>query len=177
MSNAIQDLRNEHAGILSGLEILEAIAKITDRSSGRDEDIKALIRFFRLFADKCHHGKEEGFLFPALISSDKESAEALITGLLKEHAEGRELIRAMHEAGGDNPADFQSAAFRYNRLLKDHIEQEEHSLFPLAEKLLSEEARAELFEQFELYEKDVMGPEVHEQLHHLLESLSTKYPT
>ena len=67
MKTAGKDLVKEHMAIQIALNILE---KIQERSEKNDEtdsgDIVDLIEFLKEFADKCHHGKEEGFLFPAL---------------------------------------------------------------------------------------------------------------
>lgn len=65
MSRAIDDLMNEHDAILSALKILRAIAqRVAAGQPTEAEDIAAFIGFLKEFADKCHHGKEEGILFP-----------------------------------------------------------------------------------------------------------------
>ena len=67
MTHASEDLVNEHNGILSALLILEQMALREKRGTGTPlPDLKEMINFFRLFADKCHHGKEENMYFPAL---------------------------------------------------------------------------------------------------------------
>jgi len=67
------DLINEHEGILLGLKILEKIVYvINDKVEYDRSDIKKIIEFLKLFADKCHHGKEEGLLFPAMESAGIE---------------------------------------------------------------------------------------------------------
>lgn len=67
MDYASEDLRNEHEGILFGLNLfwikwwrsLGAAAPLPWM-------IMQMVEFLKLFADKCHHGKEEGLFFPAL---------------------------------------------------------------------------------------------------------------
>jgi len=59
MGKATQDLRKEHEAILHVLNILD---KMMD-SENRDTDsllkyYGEVVYFLRIFADKCHHGKE-----------------------------------------------------------------------------------------------------------------------
>jgi hemerythrin-like domain-containing protein len=58
-----EDLHNEPEGVLLSLKILEKICAI-DRLP--IQPVEQLLEFFRIFVDKCHHGKEEDLLFPAL---------------------------------------------------------------------------------------------------------------
>ena len=67
MNYASDDLINEHEGILWALNILEKITDdISNKKSINIADINDIISFFKLFSDKCHHGKEENIYFPAL---------------------------------------------------------------------------------------------------------------
>jgi hemerythrin-like domain-containing protein len=43
-------------------------------------DPKANIDFLKEFADKCHHGKEEGILFPALEQAGGSQTQAARSG-------------------------------------------------------------------------------------------------
>jgi hemerythrin-like domain-containing protein len=65
MSKAIDDLMHEHEAILSGLGILDAmVGQLGQKSPPSAEDLSSFLGFLKEFADKCHHGKEEGILFP-----------------------------------------------------------------------------------------------------------------
>ncbi len=67
MNTASLDLINEHKAIQIALNILEEIKERIEKKGEADyKDIISLLDFMKEFADKCHHGKEEGFLFPAL---------------------------------------------------------------------------------------------------------------
>ena len=70
MSKAIEDLEHDHKAILSALQILERIAGDIERGATPTRgELAKFIDFLKEFADKCHHGKEEGMLFPALIEA------------------------------------------------------------------------------------------------------------
>lgn len=62
---AVELLMAEHRVIRKGLEVLEAMAaKVAQDAPPSQEDVAALLDFFQVFADRCHHAKEEWGLFP-----------------------------------------------------------------------------------------------------------------
>lgn len=96
---ATEELRAEHDGILVILAILE---KISDRiSTGETVELGHLdkiMEFLRVFADRCHHGKEEGILFPALEEAGVPKEGGPIGVMLYEHTDGRNHIKEMSDA-------------------------------------------------------------------------------
>lgn len=178
MSRAIDDLRHEHAAILAALGILHNMdQQLTAGQPVNTADIQAFIGFLKEFADKCHHGKEEGFLFPVITATRMSASGASVGELLKEHEQGRERIRQMQASLQPtlDAGKFLSAARAYAELLRSHIEKENDILFPLAEKKLSPEKLDELFDAFEAHEGKVMGVGRHEELHGMLKGLREKY--
>ncbi|MBP1757545.1 MAG: hypothetical protein H6Q62_401 [Firmicutes bacterium] len=178
MKFASEDLRHEHEGILYGLEILEDMAdRLNDALLVEVEDLESMIHFLKLFADKCHHGKEEGLLFPSLEKAGIPREGGPIGVMLAEHVEGRALIARMSAAleGNFVPQKFAEAAIQYVQLLRAHIDKENQVLFVMADQRLPQVEQEQLLETFESFEAEVMGPGVHEKLHHQLEHLAKKY--
>ena len=63
-----EDLIHEHKAIKVMLSIMSKIAEDIKTKKGFDtEDVEKIVDFLKTFADKCHHGKEETTLFPALV--------------------------------------------------------------------------------------------------------------
>jgi hemerythrin-like domain-containing protein len=146
MRSATEILRDEHQLILHALVTLEAA--VERRGAGGTlpgEPWSRLIAWLRAFADRNHHAKEETALFPALIKAGVPAAGGPIAVMLEEHGEGRALLATM--ATG-SPTDQVSAAKRYIRLLRDHIDKENAILFPLAEAVLDERGQVELCREF-----------------------------
>ena len=178
MSKAIDDLKHEHDAILFALKILDGMnRKLATRESIDVIDVSDFLGFLKEFADTCHHGKEEGFLFPALIKAGLREQQAPVAGLLADHVKGREWMRAMEAATFPllRSDEFRTASKGYMDLLQAHIEKENSVLFPMAEKVLSATQLGELYESFENHEATVVGPGRHEQLHALLKGLMAKY--
>ena len=91
------------------------------------------------FADGCHHKKEEGVLFVALVENGMSKEAGPVAVMLAEHEEGRRLTCAMREGAervqaGDQTAISQVVqnALGYATLLRQHIQKEDRILFPMA---------------------------------------------
>ena len=179
MKYASEDLMNEHEGILSALKVMERMtARVKTGGWVESDDLKLMIEFLCLFADKCHHGKEEELLFPAMERAGVRKEGGPIGQMILEHIEGRKLIAAMSEAFEGDSFDagrFAAAAEEYVRLLRSHIEKENTVLFPLGNRSISEDEQKRLLGEFEAHERRVMGEGVHEQLHERLRLFMTKY--
>ncbi|MGC8735904.1 MAG: hemerythrin domain-containing protein [Dissulfurimicrobium sp.] len=97
--DAINDLKKEHEGIRLMLQVLQAVS----RKLGRGERINAqhlggIMEFLSIFVDKCHHGKEEEFLFPALEASGIPREGGPIGAMLAEHDQGRRIVSELRDA-------------------------------------------------------------------------------
>ncbi|MGL4369225.1 MAG: hemerythrin domain-containing protein, partial [Spirochaetota bacterium] len=159
--------------------ILESmIQRIKENRIDSIDDLKEMTGFLKLFADKCHHGKEETMLFPVMEKAGIRKEGGPIGEMLKEHAEGRGYIAEM-TASLENTifdkAAFTEAASRYISLLRDHIQKENTILFPLGDDKIPIDLQNGLLSSFEKFEEDVMGKGTHEKLHTLLHSLEKKY--
>jgi len=166
MGKAIQDLRNEHEAILHVLGIVEHVLANPVEQEQEKRFAGELVHFLTIFADKCHHGKEEQMLFPRLEELGVPNQGGPIGVMMMEHVQGRKLISRMKLAieNEDMPA-FQEALAAYSELLQAHIAKENNILFPLADRLLDETEQDALFERFEEHEETVVGQGVHEALH------------
>jgi hemerythrin-like domain-containing protein len=140
-----------------------------------------ILDFLRTYADKCHHGKEEDLLFPALNAIGLPTQGGPVGVMLYEHEIGREHIRAMGEAlagleaGRATYDQFAIAAVGYVNLLRAHIEKENQILFTIAEQRLSPEEHARLAHAFAQLEAERMGLDAHERYHALVRELRDAY--
>ncbi|NLN05743.1 MAG: hemerythrin [Clostridiaceae bacterium] len=174
-----KDLRKEHDAILFGLTILEHMAELVRAESGYDvDDLKGMIDFFRYFADKCHHGKEEDILFPAMEDAGIPKVNGPIGVMLNEHEVGRKLIKGMDMAiTGDevDKEEFANAADLYVELLRSHINKENNVLFPMGDRRIPVSRQKELQQEFDKFERDIMGDAKLEEVHSFIEDMEVKY--
>lgn len=169
---ATAGLRDEHEVILQALAVLERVA---DRlASGRpmnDSTLTDLVQFLQTFADRCHHGKEEDQLFPAMRA---KGAGGPLEVFLEEHEEGRRYLRTLASSAPN--AERAAAARRYVGMLQDHIERENEVLFPMADELFTAEEHGALARAYEDVELRVVGAGVHEGLLATLARLDAAVP-
>ena len=178
MSEAIADLMNEHEAILSAIQILDRMIPAIEKGPSVDKkDIQDFIGFLKEFADKCHHGKEEGLLFPAMVRAGIPEQGGPIGVLLGEHAQGRQLVRDMEAAIASNMdrVKLAGAARGYASLLRVHIQKENMIFFPMAERVLTGAQLDVLYAGFEKHEEEVIGHGRHAELHAMLERLQERY--
>lgn len=175
---ATDDLRAEHEGILRMLGVMRAlVTRIEAEGTVPAAALTGILDFLKIFADKCHHGKEEDILFPALEAAGMPREGGPIGVMLHEHTLGRGLIRDMDGAltGNAGPRSFIAPALAYIELLTQHIAKENKVLFPMAERLLGTPALTAMHEAFERLEEERIGPGRHEAFHRLLDDLAAKY--
>jgi hemerythrin-like domain-containing protein len=134
------------------------------------ERAKEAIEFFRGFADKCHHAKEENLLFPAIEAKGLGGGCGPVAVMLREHELGRMYIGGMEtslEAAASGDADaakwFAQHAESYTRLLREHIQKEDHCLFPAADEKLDADDEHSLMTAFDRVENEEIGVETHDK--------------
>lgn len=177
------ELIHEHEAIQTMLQILEsACSRLSAGGNVNTEHLEKMVEFLRVFADKCHHAKEETALFPALEAAGVPREHGPIGVMLAEHTAGRKHIQGMSAAldglrnGGTTAAgEFVSNARAYINLLTQHIAKENHVLFPLADNRLSESEQQRLTEAFARLEREQIGEGTHERLHALLHEFQHLY--
>jgi hemerythrin-like domain-containing protein len=168
---ATEELMQEHRVIERVLTALERAA--TRLSKGQDVYMRffaGTMVFIKNFADGCHHQKEEGILFPAMVENGLSREAGPVAVMLAEHEEGRRLTQKMRQAleryqGCDDPArnELVQSALGYVKLLRQHIYKEDNILFPMADKVIPTEQQQQITDAFKLLEHDETGEDVHEK--------------
>lgn len=155
------------------IEVLDAGKEVEEKT------LQDIVEFMRTFADKCHHGKEETHLFPAIEKKGVPMRGCPVGMLISEHQKGRALVSELAEA---------TEAYRGNPLAKEslvkslpgltelypnHIWKEEYLAFPMADKILSLDEQRDLYEKFEIVEKEI-GLDVHQRFEQFTKELEEK---
>jgi hemerythrin-like domain-containing protein len=173
MGKATQDLRKEHDAILHVLGIMDKMMSADIANADRLKYYGEVVHFLQVFADKCHHGKEENYLFVELVNNGVPNERGPVGVMLQEHNQGRGYIASMKKSlESQDVPEFDLAAGRYGNLLRSHIDKENNVLFVMADRVLDEEKQNAMFEIFEQYEENVMGHGVHEELHSMIRQWS-----
>ncbi len=178
---AIQELLQEHQDIELMLEILKTVStRLSAGGAVPPEHLEGILDFLTVFVDKCHHGKEEKYLFQALEAAGVDHITGHIGVLIYEHERGRIHIARIKKglagtSGVPDMTEVQAAATDYVELMVQHITTENTDVFPMAEKVLDAGASATLCDNFEKLERERIGVGKHEEFHALLETLQDLY--
>ena len=137
-------LRDEHQLILAVAGALDGL--LADETAGAALDytiVDRCITFFRLFADACHHGKEEDLLFPELVKAGLPHDSGPIAVMLYEHEQGRVFVRSMEASdegarSGNVEANtaLRDGAEGFIGLITAHIGKENDVLFNMADGMI-----------------------------------------
>ncbi len=158
--NSTDILRDEHALILKGVEILdEVVRQLEGGGLINSAPLAPLVDFFRRFADDCHHAKEEGALFPVLEEAGYSTERGPLAVLKIEHEEGRARLRALaadvaHFERKESRDRFIIDAREYGALLRHHIHKENDALLVLAERVLNSAQDRRLVSVFATYDRE-----------------------
>ncbi|MEI8376272.1 MAG: hemerythrin domain-containing protein [Planctomycetota bacterium] len=176
-------LSEEHRVIEQVLDCLEKMAQNCMADGQLDKtSAEQALDFFRNFADRCHHGKEETHLFPAM-EAKGFSRDGGPTGVMfHEHDQGRAHVQGMADAveeaaAGKSKAvtQFITHARGYVDLLRGHIEKEDHCLFTMANQTLTAADQQKLLDAFENVEHEHMGLGTHEKFLAIAEELADRF--
>ncbi len=171
--NPTEILKHEHKIVLLVLNGAESIAQTLNDGGNADiVTVNKMVDFFRNFTDRCHHSKEEKQLFPRLEQRGVTNQGGPIGVMLQEHELGRARVRAIADASVKIEAGDKSGSAilaenlsAYVELLRAHINKEDNVLFAMADRVLTDADKQELFEAFEKIEAEEMGEGTHEKYH------------
>jgi hemerythrin-like domain-containing protein len=174
----------EHQVILRVIGVLERLVERSERGDGFEaESLGRCVEFSRLFADACHHAKEEDLLFPVLESRGIPRDGGPIGVMLQEHQMARAYTRQMGEAleaaqGGEADAAqrFHEAAHQYIELLTMHIGKEDNILYPMGDRVMTTDDQDTLRGRFCEVGCRAFGGKHREELERIADELEAQWP-
>jgi hemerythrin-like domain-containing protein len=137
--------------------------------------IDTAVDFFRTYADRCHHGKEEDILFAALAQKDlaPEHRQAMAE-LMEDHAWGRKTTASLVAAKNDYLLERTGALADLLLHLEElvvfyprHIEKEDQHFFLPCLKYFSEAEKEQLLERMAEFDRKI----IHEKYGAIVEGL------
>ncbi|MEJ2638466.1 MAG: hemerythrin domain-containing protein [Desulfosarcinaceae bacterium] len=159
-----ENLREDHGQIMKLFVTWQNMLEKLDRKDqALLEDLEKCIDWVEVFVDRCHHGKEDEILFPAMASSEDPEVTRLIKDLHSEHQTGRSLLESIKlEINGlSQPNGLSGGLIQLSRgyidLFRKHIRRENAQLLPLIEKCIPIEDQERIIAQFGQYEQRTIG--------------------
>lgn len=160
MKSPTEMLEAEHRVIARIVGITPVLAdRIEEGEVIRPDVMQGIVEFMRIYADKCHHGKEEELLFPALVEKGVPMHGCPIGTLIADHVSGRSLVGQLAESAEayrlSEPEASQGLINSLRgiaALYPGHIWKEDYLLFPMTNKIMSSEELDALYRAFKQVE-------------------------
>ena len=177
-------LHAEHESIGAVLITLRLLVrKVRDRVGARDAKVfRAMLYYLDVFPEREHHRKEESELF-ARIRKRASQGSAILDELAREHESGHGAIRGLEQAllrleegGAREAAVFTHAVERYVDSYREHMRKEELDVFPLAQRVLTEQDWAEIAVAFASYRDPLGGVTQRTEYEQLLTRIANLVP-
>lgn len=151
MRNPISILFKEHQNIIRLVHYYYDIADLYKTDEQKYQEIVTdLLNFFKNYADKYHHRKEEDLLFPKMCEKNELLSSGIIGEMLENHSEFREQVGKVRAALEKRDYENTDRFLReYLENLMNHIAVENGEVFHIAEELFSEEELENIYFRFE----------------------------
>jgi hemerythrin-like domain-containing protein len=174
---ASRQLMAEHEVILEVLRAAQAQADHVRQGFNLDENrVREIVDFSRNFTDRCHHGKEERFYFPAAQVYAGQRVYGFIDELTAEHAYGRSIMDEIDYLLGSDAGEMAKPIAErlsmYVSTMRRHIERENGQLYRKSGTFLPGTEERALMIGFDRLENVDLGVGFHERYHRLAEGLS-----
>lgn len=172
MNQYVKLLYDEHEIIVSAIEIAQHSNRLIDVNNAcYEETVRRLIHFFRNYADKYHHFKEEEILFPAMAQKNEIIGGGIIQEMLANHDVFRALIKEIEYCLLQKEyAKSYELLSQYTNQLLDHIAAEDDELFVMTEQMFTSQELEKIMFQFEDCDRE-LGNEQKDTLKALLNEL------
>ena len=142
--------------------ISSELKRISETNKANVEFLIVAVDFFRTYADRTHHGKEESILFRELAKKQlSEEHKRIMDELIEGHAFGRKLVSKLADAmesyrrsGANAFEDIKACLEELIAFYPAHIEKEDkHFFYPCLEYLSKQEQDSMLQEFWEFDRK------------------------
>lgn len=139
MDSSVKVLYDEHEIIVSAIEFAKkAAASWKSDEEKFEKTLRTLLSFFRNYADKYHHYKEEEVLFPEMSKKNELLDGGLIKEMFDHHEDFREMLRNIDDYLSNKNYEAASRQLQeYCENLLDHIAVENDEVFQVAETLFT----------------------------------------
>jgi len=161
--------------------LIEKMARLFKRETDRSREqrnvntgfILAAVDFFRTYADRTHHGKEEDILFRELAGKRLTPEHARIMDeLMEEHVFARKTVSRLSDAGERYMKGQEAAREEINYCLNEladlypkHIQKEDKRFFYPCMNYFSQEEQEALLERFHEFDRNM----IHEKYRKVVE--------
>ena len=160
--------------------VFEAVSRALSQPGGPSASLLEAFRDYAVgYIDGCHNQKEERHLFPLIEQRGVPREGGPLAVMLAEHEQSKSLLEQLtalvgRYVGGDREVlgRLKATFDQYTELLKGHFWKETDILYPMAQRVMSEQDAQQVLAGLLQTEADV-GPDTHQRFHALAEQITT----
>jgi len=151
MDKATQMLYDEHSIIVKAIDTAKQLKSLVGKDDLHyEKTVHDLILFFRNYADRYHHYKEEQILFPEMAKRNELLGDGVLKEMFENHEDFRNMIKNIeHHLDIKDYQAAQKQLEEYAEALLDHIAVENDEVFQMAETLFTEDELEKIYFRFE----------------------------
>lgn len=182
--SAIAIIKQEHRALGSVMHTLQQVVQevLTHRIEADHALIACMLYYLDVFPERCHHPKEDEYLFRSL-RERTSSADAVLDELQAQHVRSAQMTAYLqqlfvHYLGGapDGLRHFADAVESYAMFLGDHMEQEEQRVLPLAETYLQQSDWQAIDAAFRANKDPLGGADAQQEFRRLKQRITNLLP-
>jgi hemerythrin-like domain-containing protein len=175
----IGPLMREHRLIERMVTLLNAgLIKMSEKNKANVDLLTVAVDFFRTYADRTHHGKEEDILFRGLAKKHlSREHERIMNELVQEHVLGRKMVsnlvsakKAYTDGSTESMKDIIACVTELVSFYPAHIEKEDKHFFYPALEYLNKQEQDNMLEEFWDFDRKL----IHEKYQGIVEELEAK---
>lgn len=163
----IEVLVSEHRSIQMKMVVMEGVCnRIETGEAVSPQELDEFLQFISVYVDEVHHGKEEIYLFPALLAAGMPRSGGLVNQMVTDHRFGESTFEEMKQSAAEYKmnrngagARFAESARIYIGQIRKHIDAENNMVFPLIESMVEPEKQRKILVQFNRLESERLSPE------------------
>ncbi len=149
--NPFRIMTVEHYPII---EVASALSAMRTTHDIDQETLRKVLEFIKRFADRYHHEKEEMIVFER--AKKKRIDTSPIDAMEKEHEMTRARVKEAIESIESGDLKNAIVSLReWANFIPDHIDRENHSLFPGLDRVFDEDEKENLLKEFSRVDKEL----------------------
>ena len=150
--STLDNLFADHQLIKAVTDAFEVyLSRLPTEKTEHQQDLHRFVTFFREYADRSHHEKEETILMPAMVAAGADWGSEPLDKVRKDHQQERYLMRVLRQAAAlrtlwseEDVRHLKSVGQELVDFQRQHMVKEATLIYPLAKELLVGDKGAQL---------------------------------
>src|SRR3989304_2283594 len=145
-------------------QMQKELSKMSEKNNVNSKFVDAAVDFIKVYADRCHHGKEEGVLFRELGSKQMSSEHAaMMRDLINEHVYARKTTSNLSKANESHVNGNRDSQKDIYKLMNDliefypmHTQKEDKKFFVPSMEYFTAQEQEDMLNEFWVFDRKII---------------------